>query len=72
MIRRKKKADVHLDSDNEIKSRRDEEGEDGEEQQQKMGTQRFLSPSVRKYLALGRAIPGTDNLDKSIIIKGRL
>lgn len=63
MIRRKKKADVHLDSDNEIKSRRDEEGEDGEEQQQqKMGTQRFLSPSVRKYLALGRAIPGTDYL----------
>lgn len=63
MIRRKKKADVHLDSDNEIKSRRDEEGEDGEEQQQqKMGTQRFLSPSVRKYLALGRAIPGTDHI----------
>lgn len=55
VIRRKKKASIHLDTDNEIKSRDEED----EEQQERMGTQRFLSPSVRKYLALGRAIPGT-------------
>lgn len=55
VIRRKKKADVNLDSDNEIKSRREEEAEAGQPMSE---NQRFLSPSVRKYLALGRAIPG--------------
>lgn len=63
VVRRKKKANIHLDTDNEIKSRQDtnsnnnnQEMDGGEEQQQ-----RFLSPSVRRYLALGRAIPGPVN-----------
>lgn len=56
VIRRKKKASVHLDSDNEIKN--DVEEEDQRQSPMEMENQRFLSPSVRKYLALGRAIPG--------------
>lgn len=55
VIRRKKKAEVHLDSDNEIKGRQEEEAQAGQPMSE---NQRFLSPSVRKYLALGRAIPG--------------
>lgn len=51
VVRRKKKASVvNLDRDNEIQSR--------DEREEELPSQRFLSPSVRKYLALGRAIPG--------------
>lgn len=65
VIRRKKKASVHLDSDNEIKN--DVEEEDQRQSPMEMENQRFLSPSVRKYLALGRAIPGRPGTDYPIL-----